>query len=46
MYAVNHKEFENINILDYLNYEGILIDIKRKFNKNEVEKNRSIYWGL
>ena len=46
VYAVNHKEFENINILDYLNYGGILIDIKRKFNKKEVEKNGSIYWGL
>ena len=46
VYAVNHKEFEDINVLDYLNSGGILIDIKRRFDKKEVEKNGFVYWGL
>jgi len=29
-YVVNHEVFEDINVLDYLNYGGILIDYKKK----------------
>ncbi|WP_214399887.1 nucleotide sugar dehydrogenase [Methanocaldococcus lauensis] len=46
IYAVNHKDFENLDILSHLNNDGILIDIKRKFHKEEIENKGFIYWGL
>jgi len=46
VFVVNHKKFENLNIFDLLNKNGILIDIKRKFNKKEVEEKGFTYWGL
>ena len=46
VFVVNHKKFENVNIFDLLNKNGILIDIKRRFDKKEVEEKGFTYWGL
>jgi len=46
VYAVAHKTFENLNILNYLKDRGIVVDIKRKLEKEEIEKAGHIYWGL
>ncbi|MCK4730462.1 MAG: nucleotide sugar dehydrogenase [Candidatus Aenigmarchaeota archaeon] len=46
VFVVNHKKFENLNIFDLLNKNGILIDLKRKFNKKEAEEKGIVYWGL
>ena len=46
IYAVTHDEFKNLNIFDFLSKNGILIDIKRVFNGEEIEKRGFVYWGL
>jgi len=46
VYAVIHKNFENLNVLEYLKNNGIVIDIKRKLDKEKIEKAGHIYWGL
>ena len=46
VYAVNHKSFDAISPMNYLNDKGILIDVKRKFTKKEVESKGFGYWGL
>lgn len=46
IYAVDHNEFSKYDILNCLNENGILIDIKRKFDKKGVESRGIIYWGL
>lgn len=46
IYAVNHKEFDKLKVLSLFSKKGILVDIKRAFNKVEVENKGFIYWGL
>jgi len=46
IYAVKHRKFSELNIFDILNETGILIDIKRLFDRKEVEDKGFIYWGL
>ena len=46
VYAVNHKAFAAINPLGHLKEKGILIDIKRKFKRGDVEGKGFGYWGL
>ena len=46
VYTVNHKEFKNIDIYNILKKEGIIIDIRRRFDKQEVENRGFTYWGL
>ena len=46
VYTVNHKEFKNIDICNILKKEGIIIDIRRRFDKQEVENRGFTYWGL
>ena len=46
VYAVDHSQFSKIEILQHLSLGGILIDIKRKFNKEDVKKEGFVYWGL
>ena len=46
VYTVNHKEFKNMDISDILKNDGIIIDIRRRFDKQEVENRGFTYWGL
>lgn len=46
VYAVDHSQFSEIDVLKHLLPGGVLIDIKRKFNKEDVKKEGFIYWGL
>jgi len=46
IYAVKHRKFSELNIFDLLEEGGILIDIKRLFDRKEVEDKGFIYWGL
>jgi len=46
VYAVDHKEFKDIDICNLLEREGIIVDIRRRFNKQEIENRGFTYWGL
>lgn len=46
VFAVKHKAFSELNIFNLLKEKGILIDIKRKFKKEDLEKRGFVYWGL
>ncbi|MBN2095046.1 MAG: nucleotide sugar dehydrogenase [Candidatus Aenigmarchaeota archaeon] len=46
VYAVNHKKFKDLDVLSHLRDKGILIDIKRKFKREDVESRGFVYWGL
>ncbi|HIE33574.1 MAG TPA: nucleotide sugar dehydrogenase, partial [Candidatus Altiarchaeales archaeon] len=46
IYAVNHEKFKNIKVTSLLSKNGIFIDIKRAFDKEEIEDKGFIYWGL
>ena len=46
IYAVNHEKFNKLDILGLLGEKGILIDIKRVFSREEIEKKDFTYWGL
>ncbi|MCK5177188.1 MAG: nucleotide sugar dehydrogenase [Candidatus Aenigmarchaeota archaeon] len=48
VYAVNHKEFKNIDVCGLIDKKSILIDLKRIFDekKRELENNGCIWYGL
>ncbi|WP_151035639.1 nucleotide sugar dehydrogenase [Bacillus wiedmannii] len=49
VFAVPHDEFNSINMNDIINMSNenpILIDVRRKYDKNEAEEKDIIYWGL
>ena len=45
IYAVNHKDFKDLDTSSLLNPHGSVIDIPRKLDKKKLESKGIRYWG-
>jgi len=46
VYAVKHRAFAGLDVFKLLERGGILIDVKRLFDKEDVVSKGFAYWGL
>ncbi|MGC9310185.1 MAG: hypothetical protein ACP5E4_00505, partial [Candidatus Aenigmatarchaeota archaeon] len=46
VYAVDHRDFQKLDVAGLLSEKGIFVDIRRRFKKGEIEGKGFIYWGL